>query len=56
MGGDLRHIEPIMINDNMRKPLVWCLLKEGGFVSFIEALNGDNENCSIQIVSSWENH
>ena len=40
------HIELAMINDNMRKPLVWYLLKEGDFVSFMEALNGHDENYS----------
>ena len=45
MGGDLMRIELAMINDNMRKPLVWYLLKEHGFSPFMEALNGHDENC-----------
>ena len=48
-------IEPVVINENMRKPLVWYLLKEGGLVSFMEALNGHEENFSMQCVHSWEN-
>ena len=55
MGGDLMQIEPVVIDENMRKPLVWYLLKEGGLVSFMEALNGHEENFSMQFVNSWEN-
>ena len=40
-------IKLAMIDDNVRKPLVWYLLKEGTFVSFMESLNGHDENCSI---------
>ena len=54
MGADLMHIELAMTEENVRKPLVWYILKEGGFVLFMEALNGHNEKCSIQFVNSWE--
>ena len=49
-------IELGMIDDNVRKPLVQYLVKEGSFVLFMEALNGHDENCSIQFVNTWENH
>ena len=52
MGDDLMHIEPMVIDENMRKPLVWYLLKEGSFVLFMEALNRHDENCSMQFVNS----
>ena len=55
MGGDLLHIEPIVIDDNMRKPMVWYILKEDNFVSFMEALNGHHANFSMQFFNSWEN-
>ena len=48
-------VELAMINDNVRKPLVWYLLKQGIFVSFMEALNGHDENYSMQFANSWEN-
>ena len=54
MGGDLLHIEPSMVEDNARKPLVWYMLKEGGFIPFMEMLNGYDESCSLQFVNSWE--
>ena len=44
-------IEPAMIDENMKKPLVWHILKEGGFVSFMEALNGHDDNFSMQFVT-----
>ena len=47
MGGDLMRIEPAMIDDNMRNPLVWYLLKEVSYVSFMEALNSHDENFSM---------
>ena len=50
------HIKPAMIDENMRKSLVWYLLKEGNFVSFMEALNGHDENFSMQFVNSLQNH
>ena len=43
-----------MIEENARKPLVWYMLKEGGFILFMEALNGYDKNCSLQFVNSWE--
>ena len=52
MGGDLLCIELTMIEENVRKPLVWYLLKKGGFVSFMEVLNGHDKNCSMQFVKS----
>lgn len=54
MGGDLLRIEPSIIEDNARKPLVWYMLKEGGFIPFMEVLNGYGESCSLQFVNSWE--
>ena len=38
-----------MIAENVRKPLVWHLLKEENFVSFIEPLNKHDENCRVMI-------
>ena len=40
-------IESSMIEENARKLGVWYTLKEGGFIPFMEALNGHNENCSL---------
>ena len=56
MGGDLMCIEPSMIEENARKPLVWYMQKEGKFFPFMEALNGHDENCSMQFADSWENY
>ena len=42
-----------MIEESSRKPLVWYML-EGGLIMFMEALNGYDENCSLQFVNSWE--
>ena len=56
MGGDLMCIELSMIEENVRKPLVWYMLKEGNFVPFTEALKGKDENYSMKIVNSWEDH
>lgn len=45
-------IELDMIDENKRKPLVWYLLKIGGFVSFMETHNGHDKNFSIKLVIS----
>ena len=54
MGGDLLHIELLMIEDSAHKPLTYYMLKEGGLVSFMEVLNGFDESCSQQFVNSWD--
>ena len=55
MGGDMFRVEPIDIEDNMRKPCTWIMLKEGGLVSFMEAMVGYDENFSQQTFSSLIN-
>ena len=56
MGGDLMCSDSDMIEENVNKLLVWYLLKKGGFVSFMEVLNGHDENFSMQFFNSWEDH
>ena len=43
-----------MIEDSSRKPLTWYMLKEGGLVPFMEAMN-DDESCSLEFVNFWDN-
>ena len=43
-----------MIEESPMKPLVWYMLKEGGFILSIEALNRYDENFFQQFVNSWE--
>ena len=43
MGGDLLCIEPTMIEESAHKPLLWYMLKDGGLVLLMEALNGYDE-------------
>lgn len=52
MGGDLLCIEPTIIEESSREPLIWYMLKEGGLVPLMEALNGFDESCSQQIFNS----
>lgn len=56
MGDDLMCIKPSMIEENVRKPFLWYMLKDHSFVLFMEALNGHNENFFMQFVNSWEDH
>lgn len=51
MGEYILCIEPSMIEDSAYKPLILYMLKEGGLVSFMEALNGFDESCSQQFVN-----
>lgn len=44
MGGNMSCLDLAMIDDSVRKPLVWYSLREGGFVPFMETLNGHEKN------------
>ncbi len=47
MGGDLLHIDPSKIEDSDQKILTYYMLKEGGLVPFMEAMNGYDESCLL---------
>ena len=54
VGGDLLYIEPMMIEESSHKTLILYMLKEGGFIPLMEALNGFDENYSQLFFNSRE--
>ena len=53
MGGDLNRIEPPKMEDYSKHMATWIMLKEGGFIPFMEAIEGHEKNCSLQFVNGW---
>ena len=55
MGGDLMHIEKSMIEENVRKLLVWYMLKKGGICeNGINRVKYDLGNWEFQWVADDE--
>ena len=52
MGGDLNRLEPTKMEYFSKRQATWIMLKEGGFVPYMQALAGYDENCSQQFVNS----
>ena len=53
MGGDLNRLEPPKREDYSKRMVTWFMLKEGGFIPFMQSMKGYDENCSLQFVNGW---
>ena len=47
MGGDLNRPELPKIEDYSKRMATWFMLKEGGFIPFMQSMKGYDENCSL---------
>ena len=46
MGGDLNRLEPMKMEDFSKRHATWIMLKEGGFVPYMQVMTGYDDNCS----------
>ena len=53
MDGDLTRLEPTKIEDFKERMVTWFMLKEGGFIPYMQAMAGYDENCALQFVNGW---
>jgi hypothetical protein len=54
MGGDLNRLEPTKMEDFSKRRATWIMLKEGGFIPYMQAMAGYDENYLQQFVASWK--
>lgn len=52
MGGDLNRLEPTKLEDFSKSWATQIILKEGGFVPYMQAMAGYDENCSQQFIAT----
>lgn len=54
MGGDVNSLDPTKMEDFSKRQATLIIPKEGGFVPYMQAIVGYDENNSQQFVSSWK--
>lgn len=52
MGEDLNKLEPTKLEDFSKRQATWIMLKKGGFIPYMQAMAGYDENYSQQYVAS----
>lgn len=52
MGGDLNRLEPMKMEDFSKRQATWIMLKEGGFVPYMQVVASYDENCSQKFIYS----